>query len=168
MSKKKKKTIVIISIVASVLFVLHIAVLLIVLNRQFNKPKTVFDYPYTVWGSEEPYIWFETKKQYAFEDDPICGALEYDGKAVEFEIRFDHHSNVVSMYLKKESWLDEEIIIRGTLENSGDTFVFTFYENSDDVWNGKYKEIVFVKDFKLDNSTTVSETSVALKADPVS
>lgn len=96
-----------------------------------------------IWRSEDPNIWFEV-----FDEDPVTGyvppegQLVYEGKTYEFLVMFDNSKGIV---LQSKNNSNIRSIFKGNCKFSPEKMIVTIIPISDRVFEGKVKEVIFIK-----------------------
>jgi len=140
---------------------ISLAIILILLILVFMPPIGVdmffgtrpYDYPYTIWTSENPDIYFRVYQTY----DEINGQITIDGIAPDLRISFDHGGRI-SFYdvLSRDpesggfpfrAWLFQGSCVFGEHE-----LIVTITDNKKSFLDDTVKEIRFVRvDMEKDN-----------------
>jgi len=96
-----------------------------------------------IWKSEDPDIWFEV-----FDEDPVTGYVQpegqlvYEGKIYEFLVMFDNSKGIVLQSKNKSSIRS---IFKGNCKFSPEKMIVTIIPISDRIFDGKVKEITFIR-----------------------
>ena len=105
-----------------------------------------FDYPNSIWVCDEPYIYFTV------DADKNIEAYWFNGENFQqFDLCFDYGYGVDALKLDTKLIDNESILFQGSC-NFG-KIRFTIYLEKDNLWNGKYHKLTFVRTNELPSST---------------
>ena len=96
-----------------------------------------------IWRSEDPDIWFEV-----FDDDSVTGYIQpegqlvYEGNTYAFLVMFDNSKGIV---LQSKSNDNIRSLFKGNCKFGPEKLIVTIIPISDRVFEGKVKEIIFIK-----------------------
>ena len=111
--------------------------------------KRPFDYGYSQWICEDPYIYFTvdtTEEEYYYPK----GEIEINGELYPCEFSFIHQTNVLDILVYNYRYKDTSIEyklgeIDGECDFSPDILIFHIDKERDNIFDGKYDTFTFYR-----------------------